>query len=679
MNFFKPKQHLEAPNEGASLEPDSGQTPLKGGDAPTNKRAKQSKPDSKKGYEAGWETNFKVKLHANDFIILHGNNQDYYSTATGYGSLIEKVRDLAIRAGFHDTCEMDFLQKKSTRGSSASNPTDLFKQLEGQIKKYMPKVNEEVSPEGSINIDEAEAALQKDFIKSIEASGINLQLSDFFIDFFKAVSNRTFRYKQPHLFVLDFADNIFLKNQREPNVEVIKTLSLLGKALSMIKAHNPEKTHAFLILSKTDISSSLSHGGIDEGLIAKVVLPKPDRIERERFLRYAFKQSGIKTTEEQLMQLVDSSEGSLLRELNGLVRLTKAKKNQDLASNWMLLKHGVATNPWELNTQDKVTGIEGFLRSQVIGQERALAKVSDKIKSAMLGVSSIMHSSDSAPKAVMFFTGPTGVGKTEMAKAITRFIFGDESAYLRFDMSEFRGEQEASRLVGSPPGYVGHENGGTLTKEVMAKPFSVVLLDEIEKAHPSVLDKFLQIIADGRLTDGLGNTVSFKDTVLIFTSNLGASSSHPKDEEGRFRDTKEDFEQAVKKFFTDINRVEILGRLGDGIVVFDFLTDPITVSSIIDLKLNLANKRLNTKLGLKGIEFRDRQHFYDDLSQHHFDYQFGARGIMSALERVYVSPLSKFYIEHKSEFSVDKTLVVEYYLEDKELKFELVSNGGTNE
>src|SRR5690606_23752925 len=204
--------------------------------------------------------------------------------------------------------------------------------------------------------------------------------------------------------------------------------------------------------------------------------------------------------------------------------------------------------------------------------------------------------SGSRPRGVLFFAGPTGTGKTELAKAITELIFGDESAYLRFDMSEFSGEGSGDRLIGSPPGYVGHEAGGELTNAVREDPFRVILFDEIEKAHPRILDKFLQILEDGRLTDGRGNTVHFSESILIFTSNLGmfapatdltpptAPAPGPADRlpgarvrnitpEMSYDEIEQRIKSAVADHFTGVlNRPELLNRFGDNVVVFDFIS-----------------------------------------------------------------------------------------------------------
>lgn len=195
---------------------------------------------------------------------------------------------------------------------------------------------------------------------------------------------------------------------------------------------------------------------------------------------------------------------------------------------WRLVdffKFGMRHDPWEQLKPDKVRRAREELSLAVIGQPVAIKAVTTMLTAARVGLN---MSADAAgrtgrPKGVFFFVGPTGVGKTELAKALTRLVFGDPGAFARFDMSEYKEEHDAEKLVGAPPGFVGYEEGGQLTNRVLEKPYSILLFDEIEKAHPRVLDKFLQILEDGRLTDGKGQTAYFNQTAIVFTSNIGAS------------------------------------------------------------------------------------------------------------------------------------------------------------
>jgi ATP-dependent Clp protease ATP-binding subunit ClpB len=250
------------------------------------------------------------------------------------------------------------------------------------------------------------------------------------------------------------------------------------------------------------------------------------------------------------------------------------------------------------------------------------------------------------PRGVLFFAGPTGVGKTELAKTLTQLIFGDERAYIRFDMSEFAEEHTGARLLGAPPGYIGYDAGGELTNAMRDKPFSVVLFDEIEKAHPRILDKFLQILEDGRLTDGRGETAYFSEAILVFTSNLGI---YVEDAQGQRvqsvkpGDAQEVVESRVRGAIEDyfkfrLSRPEILNRIGDNIVVFGFITPEIGAQIFDGMLRNvLARVRDEHKIELtvaQPVLDRLRELCIHDLSN-------GGRGIGNHLESLFVNPLSR--------------------------------------
>ena len=247
--------------------------------------------------------------------------------------------------------------------------------------------------------------------------------------------------------------------------------------------------------------------------------------------------------------LTDASDQLTLADLRQVVQLSGVVESP-LAPDRLLnlYRFGDERSPWEELSEDKLANVDDRLRERVVGQDAAVDHVATMIIRAWLGLAGLQHSARrSKPKGTLFFVGPTGVGKTELAKACAEFLFGDESACIRFDMSEFNHEHSDQRLVGAPPGYVGFEDGGQLTNAVRERPFSVLLFDEIEKAHGRVLDKFLQILEDGRLTDGRGETAWFSESVIIFTSNIGAADA-PQGEASRAQYARH-FRSAVEQHF----------------------------------------------------------------------------------------------------------------------------------
>ena len=385
--------------------------------------------------------------------------------------------------------------------------------------------------------------------------------------------------------------------------------------------------------------------------IREITVPRPhlgDRQETARLLARAFGVADVSAdpvATEACDAFAEQADGLTLQSMIEVTRLAR-EQNVTLASlpdAVRTYKLGVLDNPWSRgHLRRRVLEGEKRVPERVLGQPEAVTKTLDILKRAVLGLSGAQATrSGSRPRGVLFFAGPTGTGKTELAKSITSLVFGDESAYLRFDMSEFSAEHAGDRLIGSPPGYVGHEAGGELTNAVREDPFRVILFDEIEKAHPRILDKFLQILEDGRLTDGRGNTVHFSESILIFTSNLGMyvdrelniTPGMPYEQiEQRLKGTISDH------FTTVLNRPELLNRFGDNIVVFNFI-GPEAADRIFDLQLaNICRRvieehRLNLTLGSE-VRATLRTWCTSELEK-------GGRGIGMALESTFVNPLAR--------------------------------------
>jgi ATP-dependent Clp protease ATP-binding subunit ClpC len=285
----------------------------------------------------------------------------------------------------------------------------------------------------------------------------------------------------------------------------------------------------------------------------------------------------------------------------------------------------------------KLLHMEDVLHNRVIGQEEAIIAVSKAVRRARSGLKDPKR-----PTGSFIFLGPTGVGKTELARALAHFLFDNEDALIKIDMSEYMERFAVSRLVGAPPGYVGYEEGGQLTEAVRRRPYSVVLLDEIEKAHPEVFNILLQMMEDGRLTDSQGRIVDFKNTVIIMTSNVGAHMLSD-DRRPGFRPpvrelTERGHESMRNKVMDELKRAfrpEFLNRVDD-IIVFHSLTAQ-EIHRIVDLMLNQVNKQLATQ----GLSLHVDEDVKELLSREGYDPNYGARPLRRAVQRLIEDPLSE--------------------------------------
>ncbi|QSN63501.1 AAA family ATPase [Caballeronia sp. M1242] len=385
--------------------------------------------------------------------------------------------------------------------------------------------------------------------------------------------------------------------------------------------------------------------------IRHIPVSKPDSAARRALSRALLRgvpgsrEASPTTFEEAESAFVDGSEGLLLADMNAIATLARVEtvSIEKISDAVRRYKVGVTEDPWLLIGRDKIRNAEPVIRKRVKGQAHAVTHMLDLVKRAMTGVGS--QRKGNRPRGVAFLAGPTGVGKTELAKTLTGLLFGDESAYIRFDMSEFSSEHSDQRLIGAPPGYVGYDVGGELTNAIRERPFSVVLFDEIEKAHPRILDKFLQILDDGVLTSGRGDRVYFSEALIIFTSNLGI---YREDELGQrvpnvlpsdsFAEMEEKVLGEIERHFKLVlNRPEILNRIGENIIVFDFIREDVA-QEIFDQMVrvvleDIASQGMPVELD-EPSKVALQQRCLGDLSN-------GGRGIRNQIEAHLINPLAR--------------------------------------
>ena len=339
----------------------------------------------------------------------------------------------------------------------------------------------------------------------------------------------------------------------------------------------------------------------------------------------------------------------------GLEEVVAAEDIAEVVSSWT----GIPVKRMLEEEKEKLLYMEDRLRQRVVGQDEAIAAVSDAIRRARAGLKDPRR-----PIGSFIFLGPTGVGKTELAKALAEFLFDDETAMTRIDMSEYQEKHTVSRLMGAPPGYVGYEEGGQLTESVRRRPYQVVLFDEVEKADPEVFNSLLQVLDDGRLTDGQGHTVDFKNTVIIMTSNVGTEHIRVSNALGFARSDEDTVDEAemrrnVEESLKRTFRPEFLNRV-DEIIIFHSLTKE-NLLQIVGIQIQEVGRRLAEQ----GVIIQATEAAKEVLVREGYNPVYGARPLRRTIQRLVETPLSRRLI--KGEFSPGDTIVVD--AEDGQIVF----------
>ena len=405
--------------------------------------------------------------------------------------------------------------------------------------------------------------------------------------------------------------------KRDKNEEKLSEISrqlseLKAKSEELNKRWNKEKGYVATIQNEKARIESLKHQ-------AEVAEREGDygKVAEIRYSQIPAAEANIKTAQESLHTISDQA-------------LIKEEVDEDDIAEVVARWTGIPVAKMMQSERDKLLHLEEELHKRIIGQNEAIEAVSDAIRRSRAGLQDPKR-----PIGSFIFLGTTGVGKTELAKALADYLFDDENMITRIDMSEYQEKFSATRLIGAPPGYVGYDEGGQLTEAIRRKPYSVVLFDEIEKAHPDVFNVLLQVLDDGRLTDNKGRVVNFKNTLIIMTSNL----------------TEEQLRASVRPEF--INRI-------DEIIHFSELTEE-DIKAVVGLQVNRVHKMLEEQ----GIDLRVTDDAIDYIAKEGYDPQFGARPVKRALQRLVLNELSKSIIGGK----VDSKRPVIVELRDGELRF----------
>lgn len=420
-----------------------------------------------------------------------------------------------------------------------------------------------------------------------------------------------------------------------------KAIDLIDEASSMVK-----------------INSYVAPDGLKdlEEKLEELLQEKEEAINTQNFEKAA----QIRDKEKQIRKQLEEEKNRWQKEKQHSNLVLRYDDIAKVVSDWT----GIPVNRLTVEESEKLLNLEKELHKKIVGQEQAVKAVASAIRRARVGLKN-----PNKPVGTFIFVGPTGVGKTYLAKTLAEILFGDENAMIRIDMSEYMEKHSVSKLIGSPPGYVGYDEGGQLTEAVRRRPYSVVLFDEIEKAHPDVFNMMLQILDDGRLTDSKGRTVSFKNTIIIMSSNVGATSikkqnvlgftSQGEKQKEEYERMKETIMDELKKTF----RPEFLNRI-DEVIVFHSLKEE-DVKKIVTIMI----KDLEERMKKMGVDIKVTENTINEISKQGFDPVYGARPLQRTITKMIEDQLAEEIL--KGNLSKNDKILVDF--RDNKLVFEKIN------
>lgn len=579
------------------------------------------------GGRATWLGEFERHVKTGRHVLLHGNVRDLV-LFDGNFLLLPDVLDQILQ----QLCYTVRIRYNLIDGISLADP-NMAQLLPSPLSARLPTEDRtNTRPAGQSRVDNVDAALV--LVRDILAECREAQVS----------------------VVFDFIDKMFSGGEQqdpEDRARMVLTSRMFTEAFPSASDTRSSGLRNSVICVGAHLGQIPAWLYRDQPQLQTIQVPRPDEHERGKYITtyfdrfYRASETSAAAVSEHFKTL---TEGMSSWDLE-VLRRTSHVLQIPIGDCWKLVdrfRHGTLRDPWE--DRGHLTSLDNAaqqLEKDVIGQSKAVRAVDNVLTLARGGIHvDPVASRARRPKGVLFFVGPTGVGKTELAKALTKLLFGDAAAFARFDMSEYAESHAALRLTGAPPSYVGYEAGGQLTNHMKARPFTVVLFDEIEKAHQSVLDKFLQVLDDGRLTDGLGETVSFAQSVIIFTSNIGStveSDDGPSAQRKIAIDLSWDYaamethyRKAVEAYFADRQRPELLARIGrENVIVFDRLRPqerPEQIYGILDKFLNNAKvsavEKHNVTLEFDPSVYKQVLKIYDEPAA----IMLGARHIKNFVE-----------------------------------------------